>query len=191
LAFVAALLYSAIALYATSGGPQYPVDTDLSGSYSGVMKPRRADATPTPSASPEDHNSLGVFSVTVPQSGLGNGAFVLFSHGEIYSGSISAEADPTRASLNGVLTSSSSTSAATNELNGKMDARAQHTIDTPFSSVGVQLRGHAFLDFEDSAAPDVVVRSETMRVRGFKQSAGTSLAPTPTASASATPTPTP
>lgn len=184
-----------IGLYATSGGPQYPVSTDLSGSYAGVLKPipekSPSGPTPTPTASPEDHNSLGVFSVTVPQGGLGHGAFVLFSHGETYVGAIAAEADPTRAQVNGVLTGSQSTSAATSDLNGKMQASARHIITAPFSSVGVQLRGRAMLDFEDSAVPDVVVRTESMRVRGFKQSADTSLAVSPTPTASATPTATP
>ena len=172
-------------MYAISGGPPYPGSTDLSGSYAGVLKPKRKpnpDATPSPTPSPEDHNSLGVFSVTVPQSGLGTGSFVLFSHGEIYSGSINGQADPTHASLDGVLQSSTSTSALTNELNGTMHARALHNNTSPFNSVGVQLRGHAMLDFENSAMPDAVVRIETMRVLGFKQTGGSS---------SATPTPTP
>lgn len=173
-------------MYAISGGPQYPGSTDLSGSYAGVMKPKRQpSSTPSPTASPEDRNSLGVFAVTMPSTGGGSGSFVLFSHGEIYVGVITATADPTHASLDGVLQSSSSTSAATNELNGAMHARALHTITSPFNSVGVQLRGHAMLDFENSATPDVTpppARTETMRVLGFKQTGGSS---------SATPTPTP
>jgi hypothetical protein len=106
--------------------------------------------------------------------------FVLFSHGEIYSGTVRAEADPTRASFNGVLTSTASTSVVTTKLNGKMEARALRTLTAPFNSVGVQLRGHAMLDFE--AAPDNVLRTESMRVLGFKQTG---------ASSGATPTPTP
>src|SRR5436305_8164611 len=114
--------YSTIALYAISGGPQYPVSTDLSGSYAGVLKPvpqtnptatcspEPCTPTATPTATPvppdSDRNSLGVFSVTVPQAGLGLGAFALFSHGEIYVGEIAAEADPTRAQINGVLRNS-------------------------------------------------------------------------------------
>ena len=172
-------------MYAISGGPQYPGSTDLSGSYGGVLKPKRKpnpDATPSPTPSPEDRNSLGVFEVTMPSAGGGGGTFVLFSHGEIYVGFIAAIADPTHVSLDGVLQSSSSTSALANELNGTMHARALHDNTSPFSSVGVQLRGHAMLDFEDSAVPDVVVRTELMRVLGFKQTGGSS---------SATPTPTP
>ncbi len=195
--------------YAISGGPQYPGSTDLSGSYAGVLKPKRQarptpvpsdtgtptptpSPTPTPIPSPEDRNSLGVFSVAVPQSGLGTGSFVLFSHGEIYSGSIHGEADPTHASLDGVLQSSTSTSALTNEVNGTMHARALHTITSPFNSVGVQLRGHAMLDFENAATPDNVVRTEYMRVLGFKQTGGSSsVTPSPLASATPSPTPTP
>jgi hypothetical protein len=189
-------------LYAISGGPQYPGSTDLSGSYGGVLKPKRqANPTPTPSgtpatptptpsptASPEDHNSLGVFAVAIPSAGGGTGSFVLFSHGEIYVGFIAAIADPTHASLDGVLRDSASSSVATNEVNGTMHARALHNNTTPFSSAGVQLRGHAMLDFENTAAPDTVVRTETMRVLGFKQTGGSSSA-TPSPTASATPTP--
>ena len=201
-AVFALLTFGAAALYAISGGPQYPVSTDLSGSYAGVLKPKR-QASPTPTCSPtpcpptptptpvppeDDRNSLGVFSVVVPQSGLGTGVFVLFSHGEIYSGKIDAEADPTRAQVNGVLATTSSSSTATNEMNGKMQATARHINTGPFNSVGVQLRGRAMLDFENSAAPDVIVRTEMMRVRGFKQTGGTSAA-TPTPSPSATTNP--
>jgi len=118
----------------------------------------------------------------MPSAGGGLGAFVLFSHGEIYVGLIAAVADPTHVSLDGVLQSSTSTSALTNKLNGTMHARALHNNTSPFNSVGVQLRGHAMLDFENTAMPDAVLRIETMRVLGFKQTGGSS---------SATPTPTP
>jgi hypothetical protein len=192
-------------MYAISGGPQYPGSTDLSGSYAGVLKPKRQanptpvptgtptptpSVTPTPSPSPEDRNSLGVFAVTIPSAGGGSGTFALFSHGEIYVGFIAATADPTHASFDGVLRNSASSSAVTNELNGTMHARALHKNTAPFNSAGVQLRGHAMLDFENTAAPDTVVRTEYMRVLGFKQTGGSSSA-TPSPTASATPTATP
>ena len=193
LSAAAALFYGVAALYAISGGPQYPGSTDLSGSYAGVLKPKRqanptptGTGTPTPTPTPtppgeDDRNSLGVFAVTMPSTGGGSGAFVLFSHGEIYVGLIAAIADPTHVSLDGVLKSSTSTSALTNELNGTMHARALHNNTSPFNSVGVQLRGHAMLDFENTATPDTVVRTETMRVLGFKQTGtGSSATPTPT-----------
>ena len=183
-------------MYATSGGPPYPGSTDLSGSYAGVLKPRRqASPTPTPSgtpvtptptpsptASPEDHNSLGVFSVPVPPAGQGVGVFALFSHGQVYLGYVLAEADPTRASFNGVLKGSATSVALENTVTGEMKGRALHTITAPFSSAGVQLRGHAMVDFENNAAPEGILRTESMRVLGFKQTGITS---------SATPTPTP
>jgi len=180
-------------LYAISGGPQYPGSTDLSGSYAGVLKPKRqpnptptGTGTPTPTPTPtppgeDDRNSLGVFAVTMPSTGGGSGTFVLFSHGEIYVGFIAAVADPTHASLDGILRDAASSSVVTNELNGTMHARALHNNTSPFNSVGVQLRGHAMLDFENSATPDTVVRTETMRVLGFKQTGtGSSATPTPT-----------
>jgi len=141
-------------LYAISGGPQYPVSTDLSGSYAGVFKPApetSAAPTPTPSCSPStDRNTLGVFSLAVPQSNLATGRFVLFSQGRIYTGSIAGEADPTRASLNAVLQGSPAptpnpTPIAASIVNGTMHARATHTTTAPFSSVGVQIRGRALL----------------------------------------------
>ena len=180
-------------MYAISGGPQYPGSTDLSGSYAGVLKPKRqpnptptGTGTPTPTPTPtppgeDDRNSLGVFAVTMPSTGGGSGTFVLFSHGEIYVGFIAAVADPTHASLDGILRDAASSSVVTNELNGTMHARALHNNTSPFNSVGVQLRGHAMLDFENSATPDTVVRTETMRVLGFKQTGtGSSATPTPT-----------
>ena len=152
--------------------------------------PATPTPTPSPTASPADLNSLGVFAITMPSAGGGSGSFVLFSHGEIYVGFIAAVADPTHASLDGVLRDAASSSAATNEVNGTMHARALHDNTSPFRSVGVRLRGHAMLDFENSATPDTIVRTEFMRVLGFKQTGGSSSA-TPSPTASATPTATP
>jgi len=184
-------------LYAISGGPQYPVSTDLSGSYAGVFKPApAASATPTPTCpASTDQNTLGVFSLAVPQSNLATGSFVLFSQGRIYTGSISGEADPTRAALNAVLRGSPAptpnpTPIAASIVNGTIHARATHTITAPFRSVGVQIRGRALLEFEDNSTSAVCLQTQSMRVRGFKQTGGSSSS-TPTPTASATPTPTP
>jgi hypothetical protein len=52
---------------------------------------------------PGSSNSIGVFSVGVPSAGNASGPFVMFSRGRVFSGTIKGTADPTRASIQGVM----------------------------------------------------------------------------------------
>ena len=110
----AGLLFAVTAAYAISGGPQYPADNSLNGSYAGVLLPMSGPTatpvgsvtpTPTPSVSPNDSkNSLGIFQFTVvPQNGVALGGFLLFSHGRVYPGTVQGEVDSTRASVRAIL----------------------------------------------------------------------------------------
>lgn len=240
--------------------------------------------TPRPTASPADHNSLGVFSLGVPQAGLGSGKFVLFSHGRIFTGTMTGEADPTRGKIEAVLgggaptatpgpipsttvipgltpsvsiipgTSPSITASATTvpsivpgsppsitaspttvpsivpgtspsatiipgttpqviyipgsptptptpaNVTGRLTASAFNTTTAPFQSVGVKLRGHAHLEYNEGVLSSdglgvTAVRTERMRVRGFKQtsnvvaSGSASATPAPSVAATATTSP--
>lgn len=103
--------------FAISGGPVYPTPTPipgvtvtpppitpspipanlkLVGTYAGMLQP-------APNTTACAANSIGLFSVTVPATGLGSGAFVMFNQGRIFSGSIQAEADPVLTTLTGIL----------------------------------------------------------------------------------------
>jgi hypothetical protein len=95
--FVFALTHA----FAISGGPPYPGSTNIVGVYAGVMKPKKVPATcpVDPTTCPDSPfgcsaNSLGVFSVGVPNSGLATGTFVMFSQGRVFNGTIQGTADP-------------------------------------------------------------------------------------------------
>ena len=115
LAFLLCVLLALTAL-AISGGPQYPGGTNIVGVYAGVMRPKFPPTCPAdPLTCPDDPpqcsaNSLGVFSVGVPTSGISTGTFVMFSQGRVFSGKVQGVADPGKSSggatLRAVLTAS-------------------------------------------------------------------------------------
>lgn len=82
---------------ALKGGPVYPAGTNIVGTYSGVLQ---GVFDPT---NPASNNSIGLFSLGVPSTGNASGAFVMFSRGRVFNGTIRASADPQKASLKGIL----------------------------------------------------------------------------------------
>jgi hypothetical protein len=83
---------------APNGGPQYPGTQNVSGIYAGAMSPSNS-GNPSGCAT----NSLGVFSLIVPSIGLATGTFVMFAQGRVFSGTVTAAADPEKARIRGVL----------------------------------------------------------------------------------------
>ena len=101
LAALMCLVFMITQSFAISGGPPYPGSTNVVGVYAGVMKPKKVPATcaTDPTTCPDSPpgcsaNSLGVFSVGVPNSGLATGTFVMFSQGRVFNGNIQGTADP-------------------------------------------------------------------------------------------------
>ena len=227
---LAGLLFAATAAYAISGGPVYQGNTNVVGTYAGVMT-AVASPTPTPTATPDvspsstptatpdsndTHNSLGVFSIGVPQTGLASGAFVMFTQGRVFNGSIQGVADPNNASLKGVLTArfdfTKSNADGTNPHNvtatvdGNMKTKIVNPSQPSAAVTGIRLRGHATLFTNEGQVRDnntpIVTQTLTLKVRGYKQSntattptivsPGSSVPPpataTPTATATTTPT---
>ena len=78
------------------GGGPVP---DVVGTYAGVLLPGTVSSSDTSS----NENSIGVFSLSVPSSGLGSGTFVAFSGGRQFNGTIDAVADPDSGAVDGVL----------------------------------------------------------------------------------------
>lgn len=77
--------------HALAGGPIYPGGRiSTTGIYSGVMNGLLS-------------NSLGLFSVTIPRTGIGTGTAVVFRNGYFFSGSIQALVDPDSTRLSGTL----------------------------------------------------------------------------------------
>jgi hypothetical protein len=81
--------------FALKGGPVFGQgQVATTGIYAGVLVPQTAD------------NSLGIFSVIIPNRGTGSGTVSFFRNGIFYPGTIQAIADPDSAVLTGVASSS-------------------------------------------------------------------------------------
>lgn len=140
--------------FALKGGPVFGKgQVTTTGIYAGVLVPNVAD------------NSLGIFSVIIPNRGTGTGTISFFRNGIFYPGTIQAVADPDSGVLTGVasstisITFTSTTDADTGEttdivitfnangsLNGKIKAnrvagsialaRLTGTSDITYATVG-------------------------------------------------------
>lgn len=182
------LLLTVAQTCAISGGPPYPGSANVVGVYAGVMK-RPVGATSVSGCSTYSSdcaaNSLGVFSVGVPESGLATGAFVMFSQGRVFTGSIQGTADPGKdpnsARISAVLsasfnftvtettpcptaspipacTPSSSSHIVTASANGSLDARIKSQLSrTLLGATSVRLVGSATIDISQGEVdPDTL-----------------------------------
>jgi hypothetical protein len=92
------LVFTLSQSFAISGGPfggRGHVRT--TGTYAGLFVPTGVNSS---------DNSLGLFTATVPKTGLATGTLALFRNGIFYPGTIQAIADPDSAVLTGVVSSS-------------------------------------------------------------------------------------
>jgi hypothetical protein len=95
LASLMCLVLGASQCFALKGGPPYPgAQVRTTGNYAGLFIPTGMD------------NSLGIFTTTIPTTGLGSGTVAFFRNGIFYPGTIQAIADPDSAVLTGVASSS-------------------------------------------------------------------------------------
>lgn len=195
------LVFTTAQSFALSGGPPYPGSTNVVGVYAGVIRPKAIPVDSPPGCSA---NSLGVFSVGVPTSGISTGTFVMFSQGRVFTGTIQGTADPGKATLKAVLSSSvnfpvtfaptpcpvptpapactpsSFTEEVTATANGSLDTKISTQVSQ--SNLGVsatRLKGSATIDVSHGQLnPDLspfVDCEMTLKVSGFKQ---TDTAPT-------------
>ena len=177
------LVFSASQCLALSGGPIYPGASTVVGTYAGVLQPTEAtDAS--------GMNSLGVFSIGVPKTGIASGAFVMFSQGRVFSGTVQGTADAGRATLKGILEATfnftvtrtffnpvtgettTTTTEVTAQADGTLDTKITDSRDSSFSAT--RLNGDARLDISqgrvnDDNSPSVSC-SMDLGVIGFKQS---------------------
>ncbi len=91
--------------FALKGGPVYPGGgANIIGRYAGVLMPPfcpRADPADCPGL-----NSLGLFTLSLHQEGLGSGTAFIFASGRTLSGTITALGNPNTAALSGVIDTS-------------------------------------------------------------------------------------
>jgi len=77
----------------------------VTGTYAGVLNPIQHVQCDT-CGSNTSLNQLGLFSVSIPTTGLGTGTALLFDQGNIYSGTISATGNPDSANVTGIISAS-------------------------------------------------------------------------------------
>lgn len=165
--------------FAISGGPNYGTGgITTTGIYAGVMMPGEL----SPGA-----NSLGLFSLTIPRTGLGSGDVIIFEAGQIYTGTFTGLADPDSAKLvgeidatfpvielvqsvdsNGTVTTTSVTVQATaaGQLNSQLSANTNN-----FSTASVRMNGTADIQF--SIQVNNPFNEIVYDVIGFKQAEAT------------------
>lgn len=87
--------------WALSGGPVFTSGVggqqSLIGVYAGALIPENGESKDG------SFNGLGLFTLSVPETGLGIGDFVYFSEGRTFTGSITGVADPDKGTLRGLL----------------------------------------------------------------------------------------
>lgn len=91
-----------------SGGPTYggAIGEDIVGSYSGVFIPNDGEDTAVTGPNGEPISSLGIFSLSVPITGVATGIFLVFAEGQIFPGTIIAVGNALKGTLNGLLEAS-------------------------------------------------------------------------------------
>ncbi len=170
--------------FALKGGPVYPGGgANIIGRYAGVLRPPfcpLADPMNCPGL-----NSLGLFTLSLPQIGLGTGAAFIFASGRTLSGTITASGDPNTAALSGVIdtsfivtTSVSSTGGFTQITCATGAGRVTGKIATKpgaFPSVSsILVKGTASVTTAcntSSSCPTGCVNGNTpYQIEGFKQS---------------------
>ena len=201
----AGVVFAVSAAYAIKGGPPYPSQANLIGTYAGVISPTPTPNPPVFPAIPScSANSVGVFSVGVPTTGVATGTFVMFSQGRVFTGTIQGTADPGSSSLRGVLAATynfSVSTVVTNPVtgdstvevqnvtanaNGSLKSKISQSDQVSLGAAATRIRGTATLDISQGhlnfdLSPFIDCES-TYRVTGFKQSstAPTSTSITPT-----------
>ncbi len=114
---------------AANGGPNYGSLGTVTGTYAGVLIPTSV-SSPTPNVAPvtsqEVSNSIGVFALSIPRTGVGTGAFLLFTQGGVtslattgglsFSGNLAVIADPSSSTIRGILSATATISQTTETL---------------------------------------------------------------------------
>lgn len=194
LSLLVAYIFLQTQMWAIGGGPRHGGSTSsVSGTYAGVLIPSRVNRLfQNPSFTPtaeSDANTLGIFAISIPTTGVGTGNYLFFQDGEAFFGSMSGVADPGRGTFIGLIAGA----AATNSLDtsveflspvsavGKIKAKIVPNNDFSTAFSGSRLKGTAFIQLQ-GFIPDTspngfglgTLREINFIVDGFKQSETTS-----------------
>jgi hypothetical protein len=160
--------------FAIQGGPGYPGTTGLNvvGTYSAILLPREAEGV----------NSLGLFTLTIPQTGLANGTVLVFTNGVSYSGTIQGLADPSTAQIYAVINANLLRTVATDSSGDTLvfeslaggELNGNKIVAVPgFAGTSYRITGDAILQYSSDdpiVTPVQPTQPVDYTVLGFKQS---------------------
>lgn len=157
------LVLGASQCFAISGGPfGGGSQVTVTGTYAGVFVPIPTVLDPGPPPVTMTDNSLALFTLKIPKTGLASGVTAVFRNGLFYSGTIQGSADPDSAKLTGVVNSSFQETVATTSTTTfvfEYDANGQFVnakiVANPnvASSATTRIKGRASLTYRTDA-PD-------------------------------------
>ena len=172
--------------FALKGGPNYGSGgPNIIGSYAGVLQ---GLFDPT---NPASSNSIGIFTLGVPESGTASGSFIMFARGRTFRGTIDAAADPRKASLKGIVSARYDYNLQRTELdengnprvvsipvtasvNGPIEAKAAVSQTRTFATSSTLLRGEATLfisgGYVNNSGDPIINEIVLLSVNGYKQS---------------------
>jgi len=153
LAILLSFIVSEAPVLAIHGGYSLTSSGSVVGEYAGALVPIQDTLLATGSNEADfGANSLGLFTITIPQTGLGTGTVYLFSNGQQMTGPIQAIPDPTNTSgIIGVISATGQISASAN----------QNDFGFIFNTTFVQVTGQAGGGFEAIATESNVSDSPT------------------------------
>ncbi len=195
LAILLSFVMTEAPVLAIHGGYSLGSSTPPLGLYAGVLVPISDTLLVQPSTD-FGQNSLGLFTISMPLTGLGAGTAVIFSGGNTYTGTIQAIADPnpqniggivgilnatfnfntaqTTTNIPGVFNFNTTTTATVATAQGSFDA---NTVDSAESAgfYGVNLDGTSVVNISEgfvtgSNATPTVTEQITFQIEGFQQS---------------------
>lgn len=208
LSLLVAYVFLQTQMWAIGGGPRNGGSTtSVSGTYVGVMIPSRVNRLfQSPSFTPtaeSDANTLGIFAISIPATGIGTGNYLFFQDGEAFFGTMAGVADPGKSTFLGLIAGA----AATNQLAtgveflspvsavGRIKTKIVPNNDFSTAFAGSRLKGSAFIQLQ-GYLPDTspngfglgTLREINFIVDGFKQSEAAVSVSIPTPKTTAIPT---
>jgi hypothetical protein len=189
LACLMCLVLGASQSFAIDGGPfGGGSQIAVTGTYSGIFIPVVVTLSPGPPpvTAPPD-NSLALFTISVPKTGLASGTVAIFRNGKAYPGTMTASADPDSGQISGVISAIHSQTVTDPNItvifvfddlaNGVLKAKVVPNTSTT-STASARLRGaKSSITYTTGNAADPSGDSGGpifYHIRGFKQSEATS-----------------
>jgi hypothetical protein len=183
LSLLLCFVFLRVEAFALSGGPTFgsgAAGFNVVGSYSGVMVPTfEVGLNVNAGTAGTGFNSIGIFSVGVPDAGVATGTFGFFGNGQVYNGAMSGVADPDKGTLNCILDAPTTLIAPgggtyIGQALGSLSARIKPAALGALGGSTARLDGTAHIDvFEGDFNADLsvaVASSFDFIVDGFKQS---------------------